>query len=169
MLGNEQIAWLVEGIQNSTATWKIVSSDVPMSIGTGTVGRARRVGQPRSRTERLRAGAAAHAGRARPDQRENVVFVTTDVHFAQTIAYDTDADGDGDRLGFHELVSGPLNAVRNQPRALDPAANPTSLYAEGGLFNFNYVRISGRQTERCISWRTCGGRTGRHVQARFST
>jgi hypothetical protein len=24
---------------------------------------------------------------------------------------------------------------------IDPAANPTSLYAEGGLFNFSYVRI----------------------------
>jgi alkaline phosphatase D len=31
MLGKEQIAWLVEGIRTSTAIWKIVSSDVPIS------------------------------------------------------------------------------------------------------------------------------------------
>jgi phosphodiesterase/alkaline phosphatase D-like protein len=71
--------------------------------------------------------------------------VTTDVHNAQTIAYDTDADGDGDRLVFHELVSGPLNAVRAGARRqdqLDPAAHPTSLFGAGGLFNFNYVRIA---------------------------
>jgi alkaline phosphatase D len=37
MLGKEQIAWLVEGIRTSTATWTIVSSDVPMSITTGSV------------------------------------------------------------------------------------------------------------------------------------
>ena len=70
------------------------------------------------------------------------MFVTTDVHFAQTIAYDVDADGDGDRLVLHELVCGPLNAVMAVPRPLDPAANPTSLYAEGGLFNFSYVRVA---------------------------
>ena len=37
MLGKEQIAWLVDGIQRSTATWEIVSSDVPISIGTGSL------------------------------------------------------------------------------------------------------------------------------------
>ena len=144
MLGDEQLAWLVEGIQNSTATWKVVSSDVPISIGTGPVIGGPRdawanVGAEPSGFERELLGLLADLDRI---NATNVVFVTTDVHFAQTIAYDTDADGDGDRLRFHELVSGPLNAVRNQPRELDPAANPTSLYAEGGLFNFNYVRIS---------------------------
>jgi hypothetical protein len=46
---------------------------------------------------------------------------------------------------FHEFVSGPLNAVRAAARRqdqLDPAANPTSLFGAGGLFNFNYVRVA---------------------------
>jgi hypothetical protein len=34
-----------------------------------------------------------------------------------------------------------LNAIRLTPQPLDPAANPTSLYAEGNLFNFEYVRV----------------------------
>lgn len=142
MLGREQIAWLVDGIRNSTATWKIVSSDVPMSITTGSVAFGRdawaNLGAEPTGFERELLRMLSEIDAANP---KNVVFVTTDVHFAQTIRYDVDADGDGDRLILHELVCGPLNAVRGAPRPLDPAANPTSLYAEGGLFNFSYVRI----------------------------
>lgn len=142
MLGKEQIAWLVEGIRASTATWKIVSSDVPMSITTGSVAFGRdawaNLGAEPTGFELELLRMLSELDRINAD---NVVFVTTDVHFAQTIAYNTDADGDGDRLVLHELVSGPLNAVRAVPRPLDPAANPTSLYAEGGIFNFSYVRI----------------------------
>lgn len=142
MLGREQIAWLVDGIRNSTATWKIVSSDVPMSITTGSVQFGRdawaNLGAEPTGFERELLRLLSEIDAANP---KNVVFVTTDVHFAQTIRYDVDADGDGDRLILHELVSGPLNAVRAAPRPLDPAANPTSLYAEGALFNFSYVRI----------------------------
>ena len=134
------------GIRQSTATWKIVSSDVPISIGTGSAAFGRdawaNIGVEPTGFERelLRMLAQLDSANA-----ENVVFVTTDVHNAQTIAYDTDADGDGDRLVFHELVSGPLNAVRAAARRqdqLDPAAHPTSLFGAGGLFNFNYVRIA---------------------------
>lgn len=35
MLGSAQLSWLKEALVNSNATWKIVSSDVPMSIPTG--------------------------------------------------------------------------------------------------------------------------------------
>ena len=143
MLGREQIAWLVDGIRNSTATWKIVSSDVPMSITTGSVAFGRdawaNLGAEPSGFERELLRLLSQLDRV---NASNVVFVTTDVHFAQTIAYDVDADGDGDRLVLHELVCGPLNAVMAMPRPLDPAANPTSLYAEGGLFNFSYVRVA---------------------------
>ena len=142
MLGREQIAWLVDGIRHSTATWKIVSSDVPMSITTGSVQFGRdawaNLGAEPTGFERELLRLLSELDAVNPT---NVVFVTTDVHFAQTIRYNVDADGDGDRLVLHELVCGPLNAVRAAPRPLDPAANPTSLYAEGGIFNFSYVRI----------------------------
>ena len=146
MLGREQIAWLVDGIARSSATWKIVASDVPISIGTGSAAFGRdawaNIGVEPTGFERelLRMLAQLDAVNA-----ENVVFVTTDVHHSQTIAYDTDADGDGDRLVLHELVSGPLNAVRNAAKRqdqLDPAAHPTSLFGAGGLFNFNFVRVA---------------------------
>jgi alkaline phosphatase D len=87
MLGREQIAWLVDGIRQSTATWKIVSSDVPMSIGTGSVA----FGGMRGRTSAPSRPASngncfgCCRGSIAPTS-SNVVFVTTDVHFAQTIA-----------------------------------------------------------------------------------
>ena len=146
MLGKEQIAWLVNGIQQSTATWKIVASDVPISIGTGSVAFGRdawaNIGVEPTGFERELLRMLAELDSIDAD---NIVFVTTDVHHAQTIWYDMDADADGDRLTFHEFVSGPLNAVRNPAKTqgqLDPAANPTSIFGAGGVFNFNYIRVA---------------------------
>ena len=36
LLGREQLDWLRGGLARSSATWKIVSTDVPLSIPTGT-------------------------------------------------------------------------------------------------------------------------------------
>lgn len=145
MLGKDQIAWLVDGLRRSTATWKVVSNDVPMSIPTGSAAArdawARLPDDPPSGFQRELLALLAELDRINV---RNLVFVTTDVHHAHTIAYELDADGDGDLLAFHELVTGPLNAVRGRATTqaqLDPAAKPKSLYAEGSFFNFGYVVI----------------------------
>jgi alkaline phosphatase D len=146
MLGREQIAWLVNGIEQSTATWKIVSSDVPISIPTGSLafGRdawARLPGEPPTGFRRELLFLLSELDRI---NAENLVFVATDVHYATNLAYAFDGDGDGDALTFHEFVRGPLNAVKNPARTkaqLDPSANPTVLYTEGGFFNFGYFSI----------------------------
>jgi alkaline phosphatase D len=146
MLGRDQIAWLVNGIQQSTATWKVVSSDVPLSIPTGslTFGRdawGRLQGEPPTGFRRELLYLLSELDRI---NATNVVFVATDVHYATNLAYAVDADGDGDLLTLHEVVRGPLNAVKNPAKTvqqLDPSAHPTVLYAEGGLFNFGFVTI----------------------------
>ena len=43
---------------------------------------------------------------------KNIVFVTTDVHFPTNIRYEVDANNDGDKLTFREIISGPLSAFR---------------------------------------------------------
>jgi alkaline phosphatase D len=147
MLGREQIAWLVDGIQRSTATWKVVSSDVPISIPTGslTFGRdawARLPGEPPTGFRRELLTMLSELDRI---NAKNLVFVATDVHYATNLAYAVDADGDGDLLTLHEIVRGPLNAVKNPPKTaaqLDPTAHPTVLYAEGNFFNFGFVTIA---------------------------
>lgn len=143
MLGAAQLEWLKQGLLNSTATWKVISSDIPLSITTGSnaasLGRdawangTLPTGFERELTDLLRF----------LDEHDvkNVVFVTTDVHFTQTLRYETNLDGDGDTLLFHELVTGPINAVRGGPGTPDPTFNPTVLYQEGGIFNFGYARI----------------------------
>ena len=78
---------------------------------------------------------------------KNIVFVTTDVHFPANIRYEVDANNDGDKLVFHEIISGPLSAFRfGTPGGvpipqLDTTFEPQILYEEGGIFNFGYIRI----------------------------
>lgn len=67
---------------------------------------------------------------------KNVVFIATDVHSAAQLRYARDYDGDGDQLVFHELIAGPLSAIRGPaPVTLDPTLGPVMLYGEGGLSN----------------------------------
>jgi len=148
LLGAAQLSWLKKGLEDSTATWKIVSTDVPLSIPTGSnahlVGRdafangaaqdySARTGFERELEDLLRHLDAADI--------DNVVFVATDVHFATSLRYDVDVDGDGDTLLFHELISGPLSAAKLSVQTPDPTFAPTILFAEGNLFNFSFVSI----------------------------
>ena len=159
LLGSTQLAWLKQQLRGSQATWKIVSSDVPLSIPTGSqaqlFGRdgwangnpidapgpaqladfAVQTGFERELLDLMRFLDEANI--------ENVVFITTDVHLAAQIRYAFDADQDGDLLIFHELITGPLNAGTAPAvtqAQLDPTLNPKLLYAEGDLFNFGVVR-----------------------------
>ncbi len=149
VLGPEQVSWLEHELLTSKATWKIISSDIPLSVPTGSkaadYGRdafANGTDNDFSSTTGDEAELLQVLKFADDHDIANLVFVTTDVHFPLTIRYQTDANGDGDPLLFHELVSGPLNAVTGSPPPLDPTLNPTVLYSEANLFNFAYVRIS---------------------------
>lgn len=154
MLGQEQLDWLLKGLRDSDATWKLVSSNVPLSIPTGSHPDAfghdafangqhffwedpifsHRTGFEKELLYLLRE-------LDRADVR-NLVVVATDVHFASHLRLERDFDGDGDTLRFFELVSGPLSAGRREaPPEFDPTLKPVVLYAEGGFFNFSYVRI----------------------------
>jgi alkaline phosphatase D len=141
MLGARQLAWLQNGLRRSSATWKIVACDVPVTIPTGS--------------ELLGRDAWANGGHTTGFERElldllrgldeasvrNVFFITADMHFAQLIRSSRDYDGDGDPLVFHEFVAGPLNARMSKPVWLDDTTHPTELYGDGGFFNFGYVQV----------------------------
>ena len=158
MLGEEQLQWLKQELSNSNATWKLISSDVPISIPTGSnasiLGRdgwangnetnnySYYTGFERELTDLLRFIDEQHM--------KNIVFITTDVHFPAFIRYDFDLNNDGNMTEIHELVSGPLSAFRlGVPfPQLDETFNPTLLYGEGNIFNFGYIRIEdGRDSE----------------------
>ena len=149
LLGAEQRAWLETGLARSTATWKVVSSDVPLSVPTGSAAEARGRDAFASGSGDALAGSTGFERELVSilkalDRRRvrNVVFVATDVHFAAQIRYARDFDGNVEPLVFHELISGPLSAFKNPaPPAFDPTLHPVVLYAEGGIFNFGTVRV----------------------------
>ncbi len=151
LLGRAQLDWLKRGLETSTATWKIVSSDVPLSIATGTraevYGRdafadGDPAGGPRTGSESELRELLTHLDR---EQVRNVVVVVTDVHFAMSLRYQIDLDSDGDSLLFHELVTGPMSAVLVEPREPDPTFAPRVLYKEGGIFNFGFAAVDGEK------------------------
>lgn len=145
LLGAEQLDWLSAGLESSKAVWKVVSSDVPMSIPTGThaevAGNDGWAGDETGFERELRRLLA----RLDAADVTNLVFVTTDVHRAAVIGYSFDADGDGDPLVWHEIVTGPLNAgaaPRLVQSDLDPTFHPKLLYSEGSFFNFGQVTVA---------------------------
>ena len=126
MLGREQLAWLKTGLASSKATWKIIVSSVPMSIPTGfppTNGRDgwanfdQATGFERELLDILRFMQAR--GIDRP------VWITTDVHFAESFRYRPFAD-DPDFV-VHELATGPINAGFFPTRSFDETLHPEVL------------------------------------------
>lgn len=155
MLGERQTAWLVDGITNSAATWKVIVTSVPLSIPTGWPAERGRdgwanfdqeTGFERELTSILRAFAEQGV--------RDLVFITADVHFATAFRYHPFADFPG--FSFLEFVTGPLNAGLFPNRAFDTSLNPERLFFHGPdsvdatkdlatalrWFNFGLIEIS---------------------------
>jgi alkaline phosphatase D len=149
LYGKEQLRWLEQGLLNSKAVWKVISSPVPITIphcfaikdGLGCDNWATNttdtkvVNQTyiRERQEFLRY--------LDKENIKNVIIIATDVHFAANLRIEQDFDGDGDMLIYHEMVSGPLSAAIHEPYPPDPTINAKYLYREAGTFNFGYMEI----------------------------
>jgi alkaline phosphatase D len=141
MLGERQLQWLLSGLTESTVTWKVIVTTVPLSIpkggsadGSGNDGWAGGAGIPGF--ERERQVIVDHIlGR----KVKNVVFLAGDVHYVQANAYDPNGDGIPD---FHEFISGPLSAAPGRLTQANVALRPTTLINDGGYMNFGLVRAT---------------------------
>lgn len=163
MLGSKQLEWLEQGLKNSSAVWKVISSDIPISVPTGA--NASILGRD-GWANGNETNFSSKTGFERELQQllefldnsniKNVVFVTTDVHFPANILYEVDANDDEDKLIFHELISGPLSAFRfGTPGGapipkLDATLNPKILYEEGGIFNFGHVEVQKKPEDNLV-------------------
>ena len=149
MLGTEQLRWLLNGLPDSTATWKVIVSSVPLSVPKG--GALNVPGYDGW------AGGADGTGFERERQRiidvildrkiKNVVFLGGDIHWVQANLYDVNQDGVPD---FHEFVAGPLSA---RPGHLTPPSStlhPKNLINEVGYDNFGRVRVTPSSFEVTI-------------------
>lgn len=161
LLGATQKDWLIRSVTESDATWKVIASDVPISMVTGwpeSYGRdAFADGLPNG--EEASSDPAGRPERPDPSETgaehelleifrafdaadvENLLVLATDVHFASQIRFATDLDGDGDLLRFHEVICGPMNAVAVEPKEPDPTLSPEVLWERGEIFNWARVAL----------------------------
>jgi alkaline phosphatase D len=154
LLGGDQLSWLKKTLADSKATWKIISSDVPMSIPTGS--NASLFGRD-GWANGINRDFSSKTGFERElwdlmkfiddHDIDNVVFVTTDAHFPAILKYNADVNRDGDSVNVYEIVCGPLSAIPFGIPGIplpkfDPTFQPTILYVDGGIFNFAYFKIN---------------------------
>ena len=153
MLGREQLNWLKHKLAASDSTWKVIVSSVPMSIPTGGNGRDgwgnydQTTGFENELTDILRF--------MQQNEMNNVIFITTDVHFAEAFRYTPFADAP--EFQVHEIVTGPINAGVFPNRAYDDTLNTESLFFFGAdsasdvttweqaksWFNYGAIEIDG--------------------------
>jgi alkaline phosphatase D len=141
MLGSAQLAWLLDGLRTSMATWKVIVTPVPLSIpkaGTITVpGNDGWAGGPDGTGFERERQVIVDA--ILTHKIKNVVFLAGDVHWAQANAYDPDQDGVAD---FYEYIVGPLSAHPGRFAPTRDQLHPTQLFYEWGYHNFGLVRVT---------------------------
>ncbi len=124
-LGRPQLEWIKERLWRSTATWKVIASDMPIGLVVGDAG---------GRFEAVANGDGPARGREleiaallqfiKQKRIRNVVWVTADVHYAAAHHYDPQRARFNDFLPFWEFVAGPLNAGTFGPGRMDDTFGP---------------------------------------------
>lgn len=132
ILGAEQIAWLKRALANSTATWKVIASDMPVGLVVGDGDTRfeaianREDGVPLGReleiADLLRFIKSAGI--------RNTVWLTADVHYTAAHHYSPERAAFQDFDPFWEFVSGPIHAGTFGPNALDMTFGPEVRFAK---------------------------------------
>jgi alkaline phosphatase D len=155
-LGNAQLRWLKQHLLGSSATWKVIASDMPLGLIV-------RDGQ--DAFENLANGDGPALGRElelaellrfiNANRITNVVWLTADVHYAAAHYYDPRKAQFTDFTPFWEFVAGPLHAGTFGPNELDNTFGPQVIFQSvpagmkpnrpptEGLQFFGTVRIDG--------------------------
>jgi alkaline phosphatase D len=134
-LGSDQLRWLKRSLLGSQATWKVIASDMPISLVVPDLN----PDVPKGTYE-----AWANGDNSAPFGRElelaslltfiknnaimNVVWLTADVHYAQATFYNPVRARFTDFTPFWEFVAGPINAGTFGPNDLDLTFGPEVRY-----------------------------------------
>lgn len=164
IFGPAQTKWLIEGLRDSKATWKIVANDLPLGLvvpdgKTAFEGPANsNPGAPSGReTEIAQVLSAIKANRV-----GGVVWLTADVHYTAAHHYTPEKAAFTDFDEFWEFVSGPLNAGAFGPNTLDPTFGPEAVFVhappapntsplDGAFQHFGEVLIDGGSRELTVN------------------
>jgi alkaline phosphatase D len=134
LLGADQERWLIESLSTSTATWKVVCADMPLSAPTNRVtdldGYANtHRGRPLGREAEL----ARVLSAIKANGVANVVWLTADVHYAAAHHYSPERAAFTDFTPFWEFISGPLAASPfwTKDDQLDATFGPQVVFSQG--------------------------------------
>jgi len=177
-LGPEQMRWLKRALLDSRATWKVIASDMPLSIvvpdlnpdvpkGTFEAWANAEDGPPLGRELEL-AGLLAFI---KSNGIKNVVWLTADVHYASATFYNPARAKFTDFTPFWEFVSGPINAGTFGPGDIDQTFGPEVRYKSvpdgmkqnrpptEGMQYFGTVRIDGATEVMTVALLDLAGKT----------
>src|ERR1700740_189236 len=159
-LGPDQLAWLKRALLNSRATWKVIASDMPLSIivyddatnKKGSEAFAQGDGPARGRELEI----ADLLRFIKSSGIVNTVWLTADVHYTAAHYYNPNKAQFQDFNPFWEFVSGPIHAGTFGPNDFDMTFGPElkfikaptveqgqNLPPSAGLQFFGLVDISG--------------------------
>jgi alkaline phosphatase D len=161
-LGPAQLRWLKQALLASRATWKVIASDMPISIvvpdlnpdvpkGTLEAWAQGDDGRPLGRELELASLFAFIKGSGIAD----VVWVTADVHYASATYYQPGRARFTEFTPFWEFVAGPINAGTFGPGDIDQTFGPDVRYSSApasmkqnrppsdGMQYFGLARIDG--------------------------
>ena len=130
-LGRAQLEWLKQGLLRSSATWKLIASDMPISLVVPDL-------NPYVPAGWYEAWANGDSGRPLGRELEiaellefvqdhgihNLVWITADVHYASAIHYHPERARFGPFPPFWEFVAGPIHAGTFGPNELDGTFGP---------------------------------------------
>lgn len=168
-IGPDQLAWLKRELVNSKAMWKVIASDMPLSIiveddavnHKGSEAVAQGDGPPRGREIEI----ADLLRFIKTSGVRNTVWLTADVHYTAANYYNPDKAQFQDFEPFWEFVSGPFHAGTFGPGAMDntfgpevkfvkaPGADRQNLPPSEGMQFFGHVRIEGATGQMTVTLR----------------
>ncbi len=136
-LGNAQLNWLKSELKSSRATWKVISTDMPLglnisdgsdasgkplweAVANGDNGPA--VGRELEMARLLRFIKREHI--------KNTLWLTADVHYAAAHFYDPKQASSKDFSPFWEFIAGPLNAGSFGPNTTDGTFGPQVIFSK---------------------------------------
>jgi alkaline phosphatase D len=166
-LGPDQIAWLKRGLLNSRATWKVIASDMPLSliVADTSKGGSEAVAQGNGEVRGREFEIADILRFIKMSPIRNTVWLTADVHYTAAHYYDPNKAQFQDFEPFWEFVSGPLHAGTFGPNDLDntfgpevrfikaPGKGNQNLPPSAGMQFFGHIKIDGASGQMTVTLR----------------
>jgi alkaline phosphatase D len=169
LLGRAQREWLIRGLRESRATWKVIANDLPLGLVVPD-GPAAQEGVAQGDNGAPKGRELEFAQVLRSAHRHGVtgiVFLTADVHYTAAQHYDPARAAIQDFTPFWEFVSGPAHAGAFGPNALDGTFGPRTAFVHAppvanaspaeGYQHFGEVEIDGHTGALTVNLRDRDG------------